>query len=152
MKNIALFLFLSSLGISTAMAGPCPAVPPTSRVDGTIAGVPVAGGTQYYFKDALLAGFDCFEQLSAWFPSYFHSTNSINSAHEVVDMAYAVQGTATFFNVVVPASGNYTLTFRYAYASGLFPGVKDRPEGIMVNGAVITSDLHFPITGNFETF
>jgi hypothetical protein len=153
MKNASLaFFFLLSLTAGNALAGTCPPGPPASRADGTIAGVPVAGGTQYYFKDALLAGFDCFEQLSAWFPSYFHSTNSINSAHEVVDMAYAVQGTATFFNVVVPASGNYTLTFRYAYASGLFPGVKDRPEGIMVNGAVITSDLHFPITGNFETF
>ncbi len=134
------------------MAGTCPPGPPASRVDGTVAGVPVAGGTQYYFTDALLAGFDCFEQLSAWFPSYIHSTNSINPAHEVVDMAYAVQGTATFFNVVVPAGGNYTLTFRYAFASGLFPGVTDRPEGIMVNGVVINSDMHFPITGNFETF
>jgi hypothetical protein len=67
-------------------------------------------------------------------------------------MAYAVQGTATFFNVVVPASVSYMLTFRYAFASGLFPGVTDRPEGIMVNGVVITSDVHFPITGNFETF
>jgi hypothetical protein len=117
-----------------------------------IAGAPVAGGTQYYFKDALLAGFDCFEQLSAWFPSYFHSTNSINPAQEVVDMAYAAQATATFFNVTAPASGNYKLTFRYAYASGLFPGVTNRPEGIMVNGVVITSAQSFPITGNFETF
>jgi hypothetical protein len=134
------------------MAGTCPATPPTSRGDGTVAGVAVPGGTQYYFKDALLANFDCFEQLSAWFPSYFHSTNSINPVKEVVDMAYAAQATATFFNVVVPSSGNYTLTVRYAYASGLFPGVTDRPEGISVNGLVITSDMHFPITGNFETF
>jgi hypothetical protein len=112
----------------------------------------VTGGTQYYFKDALLANFDCFEQLSSWFPSYFHSTNSIAPTQEVVDMAYAAQATATWFNVVVPTSGNYTLTVRYAYASGLFPGVTDRPEGISVNGVVITSDMHFPITGNFETF
>jgi hypothetical protein len=117
-----------------------------------VAGVAVPGGTQYYFTDALLAGFDCFEQLSAWFPSYIHSTNSVNPAHEVVDMAYAVEGSATFFNVVVPTSGNYTLTVRYAFASGLFPGVTDRPEGIKVNGVVITNDMHFPITGNFETF
>ncbi len=117
-----------------------------------VAGVPVAGGMQYYFKDALLGGFDCFEQLGAWFPSYFTSSSSISPNHELVDMAYAAQGTATFLNVVVPASGNYTLTFRYAYASGLFPGVTDRPEGIMVNGVVVSNNLHFPITGSFTTF
>ncbi len=147
-----LLVIVLSLGIGTAMAGTCPPGPPTSRGNGTVAGVTVPGGTQYYFKDALLAGFDCFEQLSAWFPSYFTSSNSISPTHVVVDMAYAVQGTATWFNVVVPTTGNYTLTVRYAYASGLFPGVTDRPEGISVNGVVITSDMHFPITNDFENF
>jgi hypothetical protein len=153
MRNscLVLLMFLS-LAVGTAMAGPCPPGPPVSRGDGTVAGVAVPGGTQYYFTDALLAGFDCFEQLSAWFPAYIHSTNSINPAHEVVDMAYAVEGTATFFNVVVPTRGNYMLTVRYAFGSGLFPGVADRPEGIMVNGGVITNDMHFPITGGFGTF
>ena len=146
---LAVVLFL---GIGTVMAGTCPPTPPTSRGDGMVAGVAVPGGTQYYFKDALLANFDCFEQLSSWFPSYFHSTNSISPTQEVVDMAYAAAATATFLNVTVPTGGNYTLTVRYAYASGLFPGVTDRPEGISVNGVVITSDMHFPITGNFETF
>ena len=140
------------LAVGTAMAGTCPPGPPTSRGDGTVAGVAVSGGTQYYFKDALLANFDCFEQLSSWFPSYFTSSNSISPTHVVVDMAYAAQATATWFNVVVSTTGNYTLTVRYAYASGLFPGVTDRPEGISVNGVVITNDMHFPITGNFETF
>jgi len=152
-KAFCLLLILLSVGVGTAMAGACPPGPPTSRGNGQVAGVAVVGGgTQYYFKDALLGGFDCFEQLSAWFPSYFHSSNSISPTKVLVDMAYAVQGTATFFNVVAPSSGNYTLTVRYAYASGLFPGIKDRPEGIMVNGVVITNDMHFPITGNFETF
>ena len=150
--KLGLLAIILSLGVGTAMAGTCPPTPPTSRGDGTVAGVAVSGGTQYYFKDALLANFDCFEQLSSWFPSYFHSSNSVSPNQEVVDMAYAAQATATFFNVVVPASGNYILTVRYAYASGLFPGVTDRPEGISVNGVVITSDMHFPITGNFETF
>jgi hypothetical protein len=155
MKNALLtLLFLSSLGAGAAAGavGPCPPGPPASRGDGMVTGVAVAGGTQYYFKDALLAGFDCFEQLGSWFPSYITSSNSISPNHQVVDMAYTEEGTATFLNVVVPASGNYTLTFRYAYATGLFPGVKDRPEGIMVNGVVITNDLHFPVTGNFETY
>lgn len=151
-KSCLILLMLLSLGVGTTKAGTCPPGPPPSRGDGTVAGIAVPGGTQYYFTDALLAGFDCFEQLSAWFPSYIHSTNSVNPLHEVVDMAYAVQGTGTFFNVVVPTSGKYTLTVRYAFASGLFPGVTDRPEGIMVNGVVITNNMHFPITGNFETF
>jgi hypothetical protein len=147
-----LLLIVMFFGVGTAIAGTCPPGPPTSRGDGTVAGVAVAGGSQYYFKDALLAGFDCFEQLSSWFPSYFTSSNSISPTHVVVDMAYTVTGTATWSNVVVPVTGNYTLTIRYAYASGLFPGVTDRPEGISVNGVVITNDMHFPITGNFETF
>jgi hypothetical protein len=152
LRASCLLLVLMFFGIGIAAGGTCPPGPPSSRGDGTVAGVAVPGGTQYYFKDALLAGFDCFEQLSAWFPSYFTSSNSISPTHVVVDMAYAVQGTATWFNVVAPTTGNYTLTVRYAYASGLFPGVTDRPEGIMVNGVVITNDMHFPITGNFETF
>jgi hypothetical protein len=149
---LCLLAIVLSCGVATALAGTCPPGPPTSRGNGTVAGVAVPGGTQYYFKDALLANFDCFEQLSSWFPSYFTSSNSISPNHQVVDMAYAAQATATWFNVVVPTTGNYTLTVRYAYASGLFPGVTDRPEGISVNGVVITSNMHFPITGNFETF
>lgn len=148
----AFILVAVSFGSGSAVAGSCSAGPPASRGDGTVAGVQAAGGTQYYFKDALLAGFECFEELSAWFPSYFHSTNSISPDKEVVDMVGAEEGTATFLNVVVPVTGNYTLTFRYAFASGLYPGVTDRPEGIRVNGAVVTDDLHFPITGDFEKF
>src|SRR5712672_3038648 len=111
MKNATLVLFfLLSSGVSASMAATCPPGPPTSRGDGMVAGVPVAGGMQYYFKDALLGGFDCFEQLGAWFPSYFTSSSSISPNHQLVDMAYAAQGTATFLNVVVPTSGNYTLT------------------------------------------
>ena len=143
---------LMSLGLRAALADPCPSQFPVSRGTGTIAGVPVAGGTQYYFKDALLNGFDCFEELSSWFPSYITASNAISPSQEVVDMAYTVEGTATFSNVVVPTSGNYTLTVRYAYATGLFPGVTERPEGIMVNGVIITSDMSFPVTGDFNSF
>ncbi|MCU1250982.1 MAG: Di-glucose binding within endoplasmic reticulum [Edaphobacter sp.] len=153
MKRASLvLLMLLSLGVGAALAGPCPAQFPTSRGDGMIAGVAVAGGTQYYFKDALLNGFDCFEQLSSWFPSYITSSNAINPAKQTVDMAYTTDGTATFSNVVVPTAGTYTLTIRYAFATGLFPGVLNRPEGILVNGTVMTSDLNFPVTGNFDTF
>jgi hypothetical protein len=153
MKKIGLLpIMLLSLGVGAAFAGPCPVQFPTSRVNGTVAGVAAGGGTQYYFKDALLSGFDCFEELSSWFPSYITASNATNPTKSVVDMAYADEATATFSNVVVPTSGNYTLTFRYAFATGLFAGVDVRPEGIMVNGAVITSALPFPVTGDFNTF
>src|SRR5215467_14086413 len=104
-SSLCILAIVLSYGVGSAIAGTCPPGPPTSRGDGTVAGVAVPGGTQYYFKDALLANFDCFEQLSSWFPSYFHSTNSISPTQQVVDMAYAVQATATFFNVVAPATG-----------------------------------------------
>jgi hypothetical protein len=151
-KAILVLSMLSSIGVGAALAGPCPAQFPTSRGNGTVAGVAVAGGTQYYFKDALLSGFDCFEQLSSWFPSYITASNAISPNQETVDMAYTTDGTATFSNVVVPASGNYTLALRYAFQQGLFPGVLNRPEGIMVNGTVMTEDLNFPQTGDFNTF
>jgi Malectin domain len=151
-KSWLVLLILLSAEVGTAMAGSCPPQPPTSPGNGQVAGIPVAGGTQYYFTDALLAGFDCFQQLSNWFPSIIQSTNSVNPKHQVVDMAYAHEGSATFFNVVVPTSGPYNLSIRYAFQTGLFPGVQNRPEGLAVNGVVITNDLNFPVTGNFETY
>ena len=143
-RAFLVLLMLLSLGVGAALAGPCPAQFPTSRGNGTVAGVPVAGGTQYYFKDALLNGFDCFEELSSWFPSYITSSNATNPAKQTVDMAYTTEGTATFSNVVVPTAGTYTLTIRYAFATGLFPGVLARPEGILVNGTVMTVGPELP--------
>jgi predicted phage tail protein len=58
----------------------------------------------------------------------------------------------TFNNVVVPASGLYTIDIRYAFASGLFPGITNRRMGLRVNGRTITSTQRFPITGDFETY
>jgi chitodextrinase len=67
-------------------------------------------------------------------------------------MAYSTRGTMTFNNVVVPTSGLYTVDWRYAFQSGLFPGVNNRQMGLSVNGVVITSTQRFPITGSFETY
>ena len=136
----------------TAFAGNCPATLPTSRGTGEVAGVPVDGAMRYYFTDALIDGFDCFRRLSGWFPSYIHSSSALNPQHEVVDLAYAQDGTATFENVIVPTSGPYTLTVHYAFATGLYGGVLNRAEGIKVNGTVITSAMDFPVTGDFETY
>jgi Malectin domain len=153
MKQSWLILLpLLTAPVATALAGNCPAQPPTSRGSGEVAGISGAGGTEYYFTDAKIDGFDCFRALSGWFPSYIHSTSSVNPLHEVVDMAYAHDATASFNNVVVPQSGPYTLTIRYAFAQGLFPGVLNRGEGVSVNGTVMTSAMDFPVTGDFEKF
>lgn len=154
MKKAFLFsLLFFLLEVCTVRAQTCPPGPPASPHDGTTEGIALPGGSrQFNFEYAKLAGFDCFEQLGTWFPSDVHSLNSISPHHAVLDMAYAVHGTATFYNVLAPSSGNYTLSIRYAYQFGLFPGVTDRPEGIAVNGVVITYDMHFPITYSFEDY
>src|SRR5258708_7716404 len=140
-------LVVMFLGVGAAMAGTCPPGPPTSKYPGTAAGVPVSGGgLQFYYEYAYLNGFACFEQLSAWFPSYIGSSGAIAPGGTVVDMAYAQNGTATFYNVTASAAGNYTMTIHYAFAEGLFPGIKVRPQGISVNGVALTYDLNFPET------
>jgi hypothetical protein len=146
---LLLFLVFSNLSVQ---AQTCPPGPPPSRYNGTTPGTAIAGGRQYDFEYALIGGFDCFERLKAWYPAYLKSTNSISPNHTIVDMAYAVHGTATFSNILVPSNGNYTLTIRYAFAFGLFPGVTDRPEGVRVNGVVVTYDMHFPITYSFDDY
>src|SRR5437762_3574392 len=100
MKKISFLLVLLLGMVGTVMGGTCPPGPPASRGNGQVAGVAIPGGSRYYMKDSLIENFDCFEQLSAWFPSYFHSSNSISPTQILVDMAYAAQATATFFNVV----------------------------------------------------
>ena len=151
-KSGLILLALLAAQTGTALAGNCPATPPTSRGTGLTAGVPVASGMRYYFADALIDGFDCFRRLSGWFPSYIHSSNALNPKHEVIDLAYAGDGSATFNNVVVPTAGPYTLTVHYAFATGLYGGVLNRAEGIKVNGSVITSAMDFPVTGDFEAY
>jgi hypothetical protein len=67
-------------------------------------------------------------------------------------MAYSTTGTMTFTDVVVPAGGPYTVDWRYAFQSGLFPGVRDRVMGLSVDGVVVTTAESFPITGGFDTY
>jgi hypothetical protein len=127
--------------------------PPVSPGNGLVPGVPLAnGGALYYCKDALLSNFEWFDRLKGWFPSVLHTSYALTPTHQVVDMAYASSGTMSFKNVVVPVDGTYKITFRYAFASGLFGGIKDRPMGISVNGTVVTDEMHFPITGSFSVY
>ena len=126
--------------------------PPPIGTGGNVAGVASGTSLVFYCKDALLGGFDWFQTLTGWFPQVLGSSGSISPGNRVVDMAYATHGTMTFNNVVVPTSGLYTVDWRYAFQGGLFPAVKNRQMGLMVNGRVITSTERFPITGSFDVY
>jgi len=126
--------------------------PPPVGTGGNTAGVASGNSLVFYGKDALLGGFDWFQTLTGWFPQALGSSGSNSPGQQVIDMAYATEGSMTFNNVVVPASGLYTIDWRYAYASGLFPGVSNRQMGVAVNGTVITTTERFPITGSFDTY
>ena len=153
MRKICLLLFILGVYSSTMLGQTCPGGPPASPYDGRTDGTPLPNGArQYNFEYALTAGFDCFELFHQYFPLNYPSTATISPNHMVLDMAYTTKGTATFLDVVVPTTGNYRMLVRYGFDFGLFPGVTDRPEGLMVNGVVITYNMHFPITYSFEDY
>jgi hypothetical protein len=126
--------------------------PPPIGTGGNTPGVRSGKSKVYYGKDARLGGFDWFEKLNGWFPQVLGSSGSTSPGRRVVDMAYATKATMTFNDVVVPASGLYTIDWRYAFGSGLFPGVRNRQMGLKINGRVITTTERFPITGSFNTY
>src|SRR5262245_2039011 len=143
---------VNSGGESARTAEHASKTPPPIGTGGNVPGVTVGNGKVYYCKDALLGGFDWFQTLNGWFPSVLGSSGSVSPGQRVVDMAYAEDGTMTFNNVVVPTSGLYTVDWRYAFQSGLFPGVNNRQMGLRVNGTVITRSQSFPITGSFDVY
>jgi fibronectin type 3 domain-containing protein len=126
--------------------------PPPIGTGGNVPGVQVGNSLVFYCKDALRGGFDWFQTLTGWFPSVLGSSGADSPGDQVVDMAYAQEGTMTFNNVVVPTAGLYTLDWRYAFQGGLFPGVNNRQMGLRVNGQVITTTQSFPITGSFDVY
>lgn len=119
---------------------------------GNVAGVASGNSLIFYCKDALLNNFEWFQTLTGWFPSILGSSGSASPGQKVVDMAYAEEGSMTFNNVVVPSAGLYTVSWRYAFQGGLFPGVNNRQMGLVVNGTVITRHQSFPITGSFDVY
>jgi hypothetical protein len=70
----------------------------------------------------------------------------------VVDMAYSNIGTMAFNAVTVATAGLYTVSYRYAFAPGLFPNVTIRHMGLKVNGSVITRTMRFTRTGSFDVY
>ncbi|MDB4980347.1 MAG: Carbohydrate binding family 6 [Myxococcales bacterium] len=143
--GVAVITLTGATAVAAEPAPPPGTPPPVSPGNGQVAGVPASGGgSLYYCKDALLTGFQWFDKFKEFFPNVLHSG--------AVNMAYADTGKMTFKNVASATAGTRTLTFSYAFAEGLFPGVTDRPMGIEVNGAVITSNMHFAVTGSFSTY
>jgi hypothetical protein len=143
---------VNSGGESPRTAEDSTKTPPPIGTGGNTPGVASGNSLVFYGKDALLGGFDWFQALNGWFPQVLGSSGSISPGQQVIDMAYAAQATLTFNDVVVPTSGLYTVDWRYAFASGLFPGVTNRQMGLEVNGTVITTTERFPVTGSFETY
>jgi hypothetical protein len=126
--------------------------PPPVGTGGNVSGVPSGDRMVYYAKDALLDGFDWFQELTGWFPQVLGSSGSSSPNQLVADMAYSTRGTLTFNNVLVPTSGLYTVDWRYAFDSGAFPGITNRQMGLQVNGAVVTNTERFIITGSFDVY
>jgi fibronectin type 3 domain-containing protein len=143
---------VNSAGESARTPEDASKTPPPIGTGGNTPGVASGNSLVFYCEDALLGGFDWFQTLSGWFPQVLGSSGSISPNQRVVDMAYATQGTMTFNDVVVPTSGLYTVDWRYAFQSGLFPGVTNRQMGLEVNGTVITTTERFPITGSFDVY
>jgi len=143
---------VNSVGESLRTAEDASKTPPPIGTGGTTAGVASGNSLIFYCEDALLGGFDWFQTLTGWFPQVLGSSGALSPGQRVVDMAYATEGTMTFNNVVVPSSGLYTIDWRYAFQSGLFPAVKNRQMGLKVNGRIITSTERFPITGSFDVY
>jgi fibronectin type 3 domain-containing protein len=146
------FTAVNSCGESARTPEDASKTPPPIGTGGNLPGVASGNSLIFYCKDALLGGFDWFQTLTGWFPQVLGSSAALSPGGRVVDMAYASNGSLTFTDVVVPTSGLYTVTWRYAFQGGLFPGVNNRQMGLEVNGTVITSTERFPITGNFETY
>ncbi len=127
---------------------------------GNVAGVISGSNRIFYGKDGFGGGWDWFNATPAmcegcpdWFPQWLpNQPNSLTPGGTVPDMAYADEATLSFNNVVVPTAGLYNITFRYAFGSGLFPGVTNREMGVQVNGVVRTGRMRFPITGSFMTY
>jgi hypothetical protein len=143
---------VNSAGESARTPEDASKTPPPIGTGGNTAGVTSGNGKVYYGKDALLGGFDWFQRLSGWFPQVLGSSGSNSPGKQVVDMAYSTRGTLTFNNVVVPTSGLYTIDWRYAFSSGLFPGVTNRKMGLSVNGTAITTTERFTVTGSFDVY
>jgi hypothetical protein len=143
---------VNSGGESPKSAEDSSRTPPPIGTGGTTPGTASGSSLVYYGKDALLGGYDWFPTLSGWFPQLLGSSGALSPGGQVVDMAYAAQGTMTFDDVVVPTAGLYTIDWRYAFAQGLFPGVDFRDMQLVVNGTVITSTEQFPVTGSFDVY
>jgi hypothetical protein len=126
--------------------------PPPVGTGGNLLGTPSGNSTVYYARDALLDGFDWFQQLTGWFPQVLSSSGSTSPGQLVTDMAYSERGSLTFTNVVVPTRGLYTVDWRYAFDYGAYPGITNRQMGVRVNGADITRTERFVITGSFDVY
>jgi hypothetical protein len=125
---------------------------------GTVPGAPEPGNRteiRYWAKDGKCGGLDFFELFQAYFPALVSPcAGSISPNGLCIDMAYAANGTLSFYKVNVPQAGHYRVRWRYAFAKGLFPQVCDRKEALVVNGIKVIDTIHFMRTSatSFSVF
>src|SRR5260370_22343870 len=92
----------------------------TSPGSGTVAGVPVTGGSPYYGRDGPANGFDWFNATASqcincpdWVPQQLTSqAGALAPAGTVVDMAYAATAPLPWSDVAVPPTALYHTHFR----------------------------------------
>jgi len=83
--------------------------------------------------------------------AYAPWANVVPGAGAVGNMAYSPDATAAFHNVQVSTTGPHKISFRYAFAGGLFRNLQVRYQGLKVNGVIINPKIAFPRTSQSES-
>jgi hypothetical protein len=118
----------------------------------------IGASTFFEEENAILGGFET-TQIDGGMP--YPRLEDVNAPNDsgitgydgtaFINMAYSDQATVTWNNVSVSQAGNYTVSWRYSQAPGVFD-LPDRPVGLILNGQVITPAVSFPELNSWNTW